>query len=148
MPRIPGPLRRFLPAGAPGPAAVAGVPQDRVADAIAELEPVFARLAPTEALCDGIVERGRLDAEELRRRAADEVRSIAATAERRAAGERADAMARAQQVGRQVSDAELAAARTRAARLRAQAERRMGDYVAHVAAAVTELVDAGGDDRR
>lgn len=148
MPRVLGPLRRFLPAGAPGPAAVAGVPQDRVADAIAELEPVFARLAPTEALCDELVERGRLDAEELRRRAADGVRTIAATAERRAAGERADAMARAQQVGRQVSDAELAAARARAARLRAQAERRMADYVAGVAAAVTELVDGAGDDRR
>ncbi|WP_291757488.1 hypothetical protein [Cellulomonas sp. 73-145] len=148
MPRIPGPLRRFLPAGAPGPAAVAGVPQDRVADAIAELEAVFARLAPTEALCDGIVEQGRHDADELRRRAADEVRSIAATAEQRAAGERADAMARAQQVGRQVSDADLAAARARAARLRAQAERRMGDYVARVAAAVTELVDAAEDGPR
>jgi hypothetical protein len=57
-------------------------------------------------------------------------------------------MARAQQVGRQVSDAELAAARARAARLRAQAERRMGNYVAHVTAAVTELVDAAEDDRR
>ncbi|WP_263730599.1 hypothetical protein [Cellulomonas sp. SG140] len=148
MPRVPGPLRRFLPAGAPGPAAVAGVPQDRVADAIAELEPVFARLAPTELLCDRIVERGRLDVEELRRRAGDEVRSIAATAEQRAAGERADAAARAQEVGRQVSDAELAAARARAARLRAHAEQCMGDYVARIAAAVTELVDAAEDDRR
>ena len=49
MPRTRGLLQRFRGAGAPGAASAVGVPADRVAETAAELEPVFARLAPVQA---------------------------------------------------------------------------------------------------
>jgi hypothetical protein len=135
-------LRRFRPAGAPGPAGLAGVPTDRVADATAELARVFAALAATEARCDEILDQGRRDAADAAQRATDRVRSIAATAEQRAAGERMDALARAQQVAAEQTEAELAAAHAQAERLQAEALERIPQYVARIAAAVTAMVAA------
>jgi hypothetical protein len=59
MPRSRDILQRFRPAGTPGPASSSGVPADRVAEASAELEPVLALLAETQAE----VSRIRRDAE-------------------------------------------------------------------------------------
>ena len=142
MPRAPDLLRRFLPAGAPGAAGVAGVPTDRVADVTAELAPVFARLAATEARCDEVVEQGRRDALQAATRTTEQVRAIVATAEQRAAGERVDALARAQQITRQQTAAELAGAQAQAAQLRADALERIPGHVARITAAVTAMVAA------
>jgi hypothetical protein len=139
-------LRRFLPAGAPGPAGLAGVPTDRVADVTAELAPVFAALAATEARCDEILERGRRDAVDAGRRATERVRVIAATAERRAAAERVDALARAQRAAEEQSAAELAAAQAEADRLREDALGRISGYVTRVTAAVAAMLAATGPD--
>lgn len=54
MPRARDFLARFRPAGIPGAAAATGVPADRLAEAGAELEPLFAMLADTEAEIDRI----------------------------------------------------------------------------------------------
>ena len=143
MLRTPRLLRRFLRAGAPGPAGLAGVPTDRVADATAELARVFAALAATEARCDEIVDQGRRDAADAAQRATDRVRSIAATAEQRAAGERMDALARAQQISVAQTEAELAAARAQADQLQGDARERIPQYVARIAAAVAAMVAAG-----
>ena len=140
MPRAPDLLRRFLPAGAPGAAGVAGVPTDRVADVTAELAPVFARLAATEARCDEILEQGHRDAVQAALRAADQERTIAATAQERAAAERVDALAQARQTTQEQNEAELAGAHAQAAQLRADAAERIPDHVARVTAAVAAMV--------
>ena len=90
MPRARDFLARFRPVGTPWCAAAsAGVPADRVAEAGAELEPLFAMLADTEAEIDRvrasadqrIAEGHRLSAE----RAAD-VLAQSEAARRRGAG--------------------------------------------------------------
>jgi vacuolar-type H+-ATPase subunit H len=143
MVRVPNVLHRFLPAGVPGSAGVAGVPTDRVADVAAELAPLFAQLAATETRCDEIRAQGRLDAAAAARRASDDIHRITASAQRRAAGERADAMARARSTIRDENEAASAAAQARAEQLRAQAAERIPDYLARVTAAITEMIDAG-----
>ena len=139
-------LRRFLPAGAPGPAGLAGVPTDRVADVTAELTPVFAALVATEVRCDEILERGRRDAVDAGQRATERVRAIAATAEQRAAAERVDALARAQRASEEQAADELAAARAEADRLREDALGRVSGYVTRVTAAVAAMLAAAGPD--
>lgn len=146
MPRAPDLLRRFLPAGAPGPAGMAGVPADRVADATAELAPVFAALAATEARCDEALDQGRRDAVDAAQRATERARTIAATADERAAAERVDALARAQRITEEQAAAELAAALAHADRLQADARRRIPEYVARITAAVAAMVTAGPPD--
>lgn len=146
MPRAPRLLRRFLPAGAPGPAGLAGVPADRAADAAAELAPVFAALAATESRCDEALEQGRRDAAETARRGAERVGGIAASAERRAAVERVDAVARARRTADEQAAAELTAAHAAADRLRADAGLRLPDQVARITAVVTAMVRAGTPD--
>lgn len=146
MPRAPRLLRRFLPAGAPGPAGLAGVPADRVADVTAELAPVFAALAATEVQCDEVLEGGRRDALDAGQRATELVRVIAATAERRAAAERLDALARAQRATEEHTATELAAARAEADRVHGDALERMSGYVAQVTAVVAAMLAAPGSD--
>ncbi|HEY3438518.1 MAG TPA: hypothetical protein VGK35_12595 [Actinotalea sp.] len=147
MPRAPDLLHRFLPAGSPGAAGVAGVPTDQVADVAAELAPVFARLAPIDARCDEILDQGRRDAAETAQRTADQVRSILANAQQRAAGERADAMARAQKAIEQETSTELGAAHAQAAELQADAAERLPGYVARITAAVGDLLAAPRAER-
>jgi vacuolar-type H+-ATPase subunit H len=123
---------------------MAGVPTDRVADVTAELAPVFAGLAATEARCDEILDQGRRDAVDAAQRATERVRAIAATAEQRAAGERIDTLARAQQITEARTEAELAAARAQAERLRADAVQRIPEHVARITAAVAAMVGPDG----
>lgn len=73
-------LRRFRPAVAPGPAAPAGVPVDRVAEAEAELAAVFAALEPAVAEAQAMRGRAGRDAAERRRAAAEEAERIVADA--------------------------------------------------------------------
>lgn len=79
-------LGRFRPAAVPGSAGPGGVPVDRVAEASAELAPVFALLDETED------EVARIVADR-----ADRARRIRADAEQAAAGIEADAAAHAPQ---------------------------------------------------
>ena len=69
-------LRRFRPAVAPGPAAPAGVPADRVAEAEAELAVVFAALAPTVAEATRLVEEATTEAERRRHAAHQEAQRM------------------------------------------------------------------------
>lgn len=103
MPQLGDFLDRFRPAGAPGAATRAGVPADRVAELSAELDPVLAMLAATDAQCARIVaEAGR------------EASRIAGAARERAVRIAADGGERAQAARGEAATAVLAAARAEA----------------------------------
>jgi hypothetical protein len=74
-------LSRFRPAGAPGAARV-GVPADRSRELEAELGPVLALLAGTDAECRRIITRARRDAEQITAEARAEAAAIAAASEK------------------------------------------------------------------
>lgn len=94
MPGVRDLLDRFRPAGAPGPAGIAGVPADRQDSVAAELKPVFAALAEVEEEC----ERLRRDAARAAARHADaadaQAHALVAGARNGAGAERAAAAAR------------------------------------------------------
>ena len=69
-------LRRFRPAVAPGPAAPAGVPADRVMEAEAELAVVFAALGPAVTEASTLVEQARADADRRQQAGVEEAQRI------------------------------------------------------------------------
>jgi len=87
-------LQRFRPAGAPGAPGRAAVPADRVAEATAELAPVFAALADVHPEVDGIRSRAVARAAARRRAAAEEAERIRADAPSRRAARRSAPRAR------------------------------------------------------
>ena len=97
-------LARFRPVGTPGAAASAGVPADRVGEAGAELEPLFAMLADTEAEADRIRASADQRIAESHRLAAERAAEVLTQARLRADAERADASAK----GRSYADREAA----------------------------------------
>lgn len=116
MPQLGDFLSRFRPAGAPGAASRAGVPADRAAELSAELEPVLAMLADTDAECARIVAQARTQAGQIGEAARAEAGQIAADGRERALAARGHA-----------ADEVLAAAQAEAARVeRAAAERALG----------------------
>ena len=86
-------LDRFRPAGAPGPAARAGVPADRAAELAAEVEPVLALLDDTQAECDQIIEWARQEADRIAAEAHAELARIGQEAARNARAVRDEAAA-------------------------------------------------------
>jgi hypothetical protein len=86
-------LRRFRPAVAPGPAAAAGVPADRLAESLAELAPVFAALEAAVSEAGRVRADGRAEAEARRRWADREANRILAEARARVDAVRAAAAA-------------------------------------------------------
>ena len=84
-------LRRFRPAVAPGPAAPAGVPADRVMEAEAELAVVFAALGPAVTEASALVEQARVDADRRRQAGVEEAQRIVDGARARLDSVRAEA---------------------------------------------------------
>ena len=84
MPQLGDFLNRFRPAGAPGAASRAGVPADRAAELSAELDPVLAMLAATDAECARLVAEAEQEAGRIAAQARDQAASIAADAVQRA----------------------------------------------------------------
>lgn len=147
MPRTRGLLQRFRGAGAPGAASAVGVPADRVAETAAELEPVFARLAPVQAEAEAIRTAAREQAALTRRRAEEEAAAILAAARRDAESERVAASLAA---GRRVDEHRehaLADADGEAARVRQHATEAMPEYVDRVLAQVRSLLAGPGPHR-
>jgi vacuolar-type H+-ATPase subunit H len=110
-------LSRFRPAGAPG-AARAGVPADRSSELEAELGPVLALLAGTDAECGQLIDRARQEARQVTAKARAEAAVIAAAAGKRAETMREEAARQAMASAREeaataVRDAERQAVRTR-----------------------------------
>lgn len=138
-------LTRFRPAGAPGSAAAAGVPADRLAELGVELGPVLDRLAWAQSQADAV--RSAADAEASRRRRDGEARAAALVeaARERAAADRLTLSSRARAEGdAAVADA-VAAARAEASAVADRAARRLPALVDRVRATVrAELFAAPG----
>jgi hypothetical protein len=138
MPRARDFLARFRPVGTPGAAVSAGVPADRVAEASAELEPLFAMLADTEAETDRIRASADQRIAEGHRLAAEHAADVLARARLRADAERADAAAVARAAADQEAARELAAAAAEVARIRQAAEEQVDAQVAEIMGVVRE----------
>ena len=93
MPQLGDFLNRFRPAGAPGAASRAGVPADRAAELSAELDPVLAMLAATDAECARLVTEAEREASMVTAQGRDQAASIAADGARQADDARAQAAA-------------------------------------------------------
>jgi hypothetical protein len=143
MARVERILERLRPAGAPGAAAAAGVPADRIAERAAELEPVLARLDPVQARCERLRSDAAVEVARRRRAAADQSRQMLAEARRAAQAERAAAAAAVERaVEAEAAAARLAAERDAAA-VRELAAARMDQLVDRVVAtAVRALGEA------
>lgn len=129
-------LQRFRPAGAPGTAAAAGVPADRVAELSAELEPVLAQLDETGEEAVRIRAEGSREAARIRAEAEQRARTMVATAVREAEGDRLAAAARVNQRAAAEAAQTVAVARAEAAELRREADERLQQYADRVLAAV------------
>lgn len=130
MPTLRDILRRWRPAGAPGAAARAGVPDDRMAGPEQELACVFRALEPVHAECRAIRDAAARDARRAARRAQEQAEAIVSAARMAAPAERTSVTAES----RARSDAEQAAivadAERQAARIRKRAAERMPAVVA------------------
>jgi hypothetical protein len=123
-------LQRFRPAGAPGPAAGAGVPADRVAERMAELGPVFALLAGAEEEAAGIRREATRWAQARRSEATSAAQRQVAEARIQAEAERAAAFTRARVEAEAAGAATVAAAEQEATRIRRRAADRLPRYLA------------------
>lgn len=135
MPRMRDILQRFRPTSAPGAASTGGVPADRAADMAAELRPVLAMLAATQATCRTLTEDARLDAVRIRSEAVDQARAIRDDGPRRAAAERADVAGRVSRQGATDAEDRSQGARLSADHLTAHARELLPEYVESVVAA-------------
>jgi hypothetical protein len=89
VPRVRNLLDRFRPAGAPGAATSAGVPADRRASAVRELEPIFAELGPVVRQCATIRREATAAAADHVAQSAERARTLIARAQREGEAERA-----------------------------------------------------------
>jgi hypothetical protein len=106
LPHISDLLNRFRPIGPPGSASRTGIPVDRAAELVAELEPVLTMLATTQARCAAVVA-------EAEQRAV----TIGTEANARAAGIAAEGSDRAAAAHMAAADRVIAAARMEADRI-------------------------------
>jgi hypothetical protein len=143
LPHLGDFLNRFRPAGAPGAASQVGVPADRAAELSAELSPVLARLAATEAECAWIIADANDDARRITDEAQGQAARIAADGRRRAQLARAEAAAGVLTAARaQASQAEWTAAERARARPR-PAEDQVRALTAQAVRLVLALADGG-----
>jgi hypothetical protein len=132
-------LDRFRPAGAPGPAARAGVPADRAAELAAEVEPVLALLDGTYAECQQIIAAARQEADRITAEAQAHVAAIGQEAGRQARTARDQAAAEVLTQARVQAQAATADASRQALQISRLAGRRLPVLVA----AAAGLVEAG-----
>jgi hypothetical protein len=144
MTRVERILERLRPAGAPGTAAPAGVPADRVAELAAELEPVLARLDGVQAQCDRIRTDAAEEADRRRRIAVERARQVVKEGWRAAEAERSAAAAAVEhQVAAEAATARAAGERSAAA-VRELGRTRTLELVDRVTAMVRGLAEEPG----
>ena len=124
MPRVRDVLERFRPAGAPGAPSAAGVPADRRAAVVAELEPVFAELSAVVRRCEEIRQGARTAASQRETVAEDHARAITAQARAESESERASAAATLREQAAQAASQALDNAEAAAAEVRRSGETR------------------------
>jgi len=131
-------LERFRPSGTPGAAARPGVPADRQAERSAELEPLLARLAETEAEVAQIRTAAQQGADLRRRKGQDRARATLAAGRQQFVADRAEMVAHVRRQGAAETVAVLAAAQTEADAVRTRVRQRLPALVQRVVAAVGE----------
>ena len=136
MPTARDLLQRFRPLGAPGAAAPAGVPADRVVERSRELQPVFDALAGTQEEAARIREGAAAQARDRRHRADARVTALLDAAGQEAGAARAEAAAAVVARGEEESRALLAAADADAAAIARGASERYEELVGRVVAVV------------
>jgi len=139
-------LRRLRPAAAPGPAAPAGVPADRVAELDAELAPVFEALRDTVAAAAEIVAAAEGEAERRRTAASAEEAALRAAATRQAAAAEAEAAAGVARALDEERARVLADAHREADAVAGRARTRLPAVVARVVGAVDAVDQVGNVD--
>lgn len=144
MPQLRDFLSRFRPAGAPGAAARARAPVDRVRELEAEVVPVLALLGGTQAECERIAGEARRDADGIVATARAQAAAIRADGDRRARAARDEAARRLTDEAAADTAAIVATARARADRIAEMAGERMP---AMVALAVGEIRRLSAADR-
>jgi hypothetical protein len=139
MPALRDILDRFRPAPGPGRPGPVGVPSATTLLGADELRPIFAALDDVVARCEAIREDGRRQAAEMRKaadRRLDSLRSQAATT---ADQVQAASMAAVRAAGQARQAAELAAARSEAAHIRADGIEKMTPCIAAAVLRVRRL---------
>ena len=132
-------LSRFRPAG---------VPADRSRELEAEVGPVLALLAGTDAERGQLIERARRDAGEVMAQAETEAAAIATAAGRRAAAAREETARQALASAREESAAIVRDAERQAARIRELASQRMPGLVSRAVDTIRRLqTDDQPDDQ-
>lgn len=130
MPTLRDVLRRWRPAGAPGAAARAGVPDDRAGAPDRELTGVFGALEPVRAECRAIRDAATRKARRTADRAQEQAEAILADARAAALAERRNVTAASRARGDAEQAAIIADAERQAARIRQRAAERMPAMVA------------------
>ncbi len=138
MPDLRDFLSRFRPAGAPG-AARAGVPADRSRELEAELGPVLALLAGTDAECGQLTDQARREAGQVTAQARVEAAAIAAAAGKRAEAMREEATRQAMAAARDEAATAVRDAERQAARTRELARQRMPALVSRAVDTIRQL---------
>jgi hypothetical protein len=135
-------LERFRPSGTPGAAARPGVPADRQAEQSAELEPLLARLAETEAEVVQIGTTAQQSADVRRLEGQDRARATLAAGRRRIVADRAEMVAQVRRQGAAETAAVLAAAQAEADAVRSRVGQRLPALVERVVSVVGAEVAA------
>ncbi|MFJ8849700.1 hypothetical protein [Streptomyces sp. NPDC102437] len=131
-------LERFRPAGTPGPSAT-GVPADRTAERVAELEPTLTQLMDVQREAARIRASADEAAEAVRRDAAREAAELVAAARAQAPEIRRQAAEPVRRDARRETDALRAAGDRAAATVRRRARQRIPDLVDHAVADALHL---------
>ena len=139
MPTLRDFVGRFRPAGAPGAAAPAGVPADRVSERAAELGPVFDELREAVNEAEAIRAHAAREAERRRSAATQRVVELLADARREADSARSSAAAAVAASASGEEEAVLDRARTDAEVISRRASARLPQLVDRVIAAVEAL---------
>jgi len=139
MPALRDILDRFRPAPGPGRPGPVGVPSTATFTGADELRPIFAALDHAVARCEAIRGEGRRQAAEMRQAADVQVTSVTSQAATTAEQVEAASMAAVRAAGQARQVAELAAARSEAAHIRADGRQQMTPYIAAAVSRVRSL---------
>ncbi|MBN9620204.1 MAG: hypothetical protein J0H43_10815 [Actinobacteria bacterium] len=140
--RISDVLRRFRPAGAPGPAAAAGVPVDRGAVTAAELEPAFVRLEDVQRRAARLVDDATREVADRCHLVQQQVDAISADAQKQTGAEREAARERVRSASRRAGQQLVADAEATARHIDETAARRTAGLVDVAVARVRAQLDA------
>ena len=129
-------LARFRPVGTPGAAAAAGVPADRAWELVAELGPLLARLADTQAEAEAVRAAAVAEAQRRRRAGDAQVAAVLAAGREQAQAQRSALLQAVRADAEAAASATVDAARAEAAAIDDRVAARLPAMVDRVRATV------------